>query len=482
MDKFFRIPFAQSGDKAAIPDPVDADGNVSYTQGFGFDYERQKTDPAHKNIPRDLTNGLYFAITTALAELQAQGAPDFITSALNGGAPYEYAVNAVVRYADDLYVSLVAANTALPSDATKWALVPTPARIQSAFNSSAIAGGTADALTGAFTPTIAALPAAPGTLSVFVRAGGANATTTPTFKADGTAAKTIVKGNNLPLIPGDIAGAGHWLELQFDATLDKYVLQNPAYGVSTSPSASIQGAFKNLAISATGANANVSVTADEIAVEDAGNGYRTLRAVALTIAGTSVGANGLDAGALAINTWYSLWVIWNGTTTAGLMSLSATAPTMPSGYTHKARVGWMRTDGTANEYPLRFFQVGRKVRFSVGGNVAGMPRMASGALGNVSTPTWSAVAVGAFVPPTAGVICVAALNGAAGVVVMAAPNTSFGGSASVTSNPPPLLSAATANSGTYYCPADMILEGANIYYAANAAACYLYCFGYEDNI
>jgi hypothetical protein len=230
MLKFFRLPFATTGDKTAVPDAVDTNGNVSYSQGYGFDYQRQKTDPAAKNIERDKMNQIFFDVTTAIAELQANGIPDFITTALNGGTAYSYAQYAVVKYSGDLYISLVAANTALPSDATKWALLPTPARIQGAFNSSAVAAGTADALTGAFSPAIAALPAAPGTLSVLVRAGSANTTTTPTFKADGTTAKTIVKGNNQPLAAGDIAGAGHWLDLQYDATLDKWVLQNPYLG------------------------------------------------------------------------------------------------------------------------------------------------------------------------------------------------------------------------------------------------------------
>ena len=232
MLKYFRFPFATTGDKTAVPDAVDSNGNVSYSQGYGFDYQRQKTDPAAKNIERDKMNQIFFDMTTAIAELQSQGVPDFITTALNGGTAYSYAQYAVVKYSGDLYISLVAANTALPSDATKWALLPTPARIQAAFNSSAVATGTADAILGAFTPAIAALPVAPGTLSVFVRAGAANTTTTPTFKADGTAAKTIVKGANQALVAGDIAGAAHWLELQYDATLDKWVLQNPAYGVN----------------------------------------------------------------------------------------------------------------------------------------------------------------------------------------------------------------------------------------------------------
>lgn len=234
MLKFFRLPFATTGDKTAVPDAVDSNGNVSYSQGYGFDYQRQKTDPAAKNIERDKMNQILFDITTAIAEIQSKGGADFITSALNGGTAYSYGQNAIVNYGGAWYISLVAANTALPTDATKWALLPTPALLQQAAFMSANAGGTVNAITAAFTPAIAALPAAPGTLSVFVRAAGANLTTTPTFKADALAAKNIVKGNNLPLQAGDIAGAGHWLELQYDATLDKWVLQNPAKGVAQS--------------------------------------------------------------------------------------------------------------------------------------------------------------------------------------------------------------------------------------------------------
>lgn len=235
MLKFFRLPFATIGDKTAVPDAVDSNGNVSYSQGYGFDYQRQKADPAAKNIERDKMNQILFDITTAIAEIQSQGAPDYITSALNGGTAYSYAQYAIVKYSGALYISLVAANTALPSDATKWALLPTPALLQQSAYMSANAAGTVDAITAAFTPAIAALPAAPSTLSVFVRATGANTSPTPTFKADGTAAKTIVKGNNVALLAGDIAGAGHWLELQYDPTLDKWVLQNPTHGFGGTP-------------------------------------------------------------------------------------------------------------------------------------------------------------------------------------------------------------------------------------------------------
>lgn len=93
----------------------------------------------------------------------------------------------------------------------------------------AVAGGTADAITADFTPNVSLTN---GT-TVIVRSGAANATTTPTFAPDGLTAKTIVKGNNLALAAGDIAGAGHWLEMTYDAALDKWVLQNPATGVTS---------------------------------------------------------------------------------------------------------------------------------------------------------------------------------------------------------------------------------------------------------
>ena len=70
----------------------------------------------------------------------------------------------------------------------------------------------------------------------------------------------------------------------------------------------------------------------------------------LTADVTSSGANGLDTGSIAANTWYYVWAIWNPSTTtdASLLSLSSTAPTMPSGYTKKRRVGSVRSDGSSD--------------------------------------------------------------------------------------------------------------------------------------
>lgn len=123
---YFRVPFAASGDILPIPEDAQGDGSVSYTEGFGFDYERNPaTDPAAKRIPRDQTNELYRAITEAIGQYQRFGFPEWITSADNDGAPYAYAEGSTVRYDDGstikVYGSLIDANTAVPgSDPTKW--------------------------------------------------------------------------------------------------------------------------------------------------------------------------------------------------------------------------------------------------------------------------------------------------------------------------------------------------------------------------
>ena len=94
---------------------------------------------------------------------------------------------------------------------------------------SAEAQGTADEMTASFNPTLKHLSSGK---TVLVRAKQKNTSKTPSFQADQTGVKEIVKGNNLPLEEGDIAGAGYWLELQYDEALDKWVLQNPAKGIS----------------------------------------------------------------------------------------------------------------------------------------------------------------------------------------------------------------------------------------------------------
>lgn len=86
--------------------------------------------------------------------------------------------------------------------------------------------------------------------------------------------------------------------------------------------------------------------------------YTLILTSPVTIDPGTTGANGLDTGSLANDTFYYAWVIANSSTnaTAGLLSASSTSPTMPSGYDRRRRVGAMLTDGSAALYRIRTVQ------------------------------------------------------------------------------------------------------------------------------
>lgn len=399
--------------------------------------------------------------------------------------------------------------------------LPQLGQLQSGAHISGTAGGTVDALTLTTTPLFVPGMLVDGT-RVLVQALGANTSASPTLAVGTTGVGYICKGTNNALLPGDIPGAEYWCDFVFDSSLGKWVLQNPAKGVNpqivggttgaipyqTGPSAtglsavgaagqflqstgggapvfasppSVTGAFKNLNLSTTGTSAPVTVTADEIVVSDGAGYYKTLSAVSLSVAGTSVGvANGLDAGSLATNQWYSVWVIWNGGTTAGLLSTSDTAPTPPSGYTFKARVGWMKTDGTGNKYPLGFTQRGRCAAYKVasGTNLTTPVVISAGVQGSISTPTFVSVSVlGESVPVTASSANVSASSTSQTIGV--APTSSFGASGSVTAKPPILCSFASSTANT---SGTILLSGANLYVYSDHADNRAFIHGWEDNL
>lgn len=93
---------------------------------------------------------------------------------------------------------------------------------------SAVASGTVNAITATFTKPVSL----EGGKQVKVRALGANTSATVTFNPNNLGAKPIVKGDGSALSVGDIASAGFWMTLIYDATLKKWILQNPATGVT----------------------------------------------------------------------------------------------------------------------------------------------------------------------------------------------------------------------------------------------------------
>jgi len=297
--------------------------------------------------------------------------------------------------------------------------------------------------------------------------------TTPMSAANGGTGAATLTANNVILGNGAAA-------VQFVApgTSGNALVSNGttwvAQGIASSPTST----RSKLMVQTTSGTA-ITVTADQLVLA-ATTAALTLSTVSVTISTATSGANGLDTGSIANNTWYSVWVIYNGTTTAGLLSTSATAPTLPVGYTYQARVGWVRY---ATAALARTLQYDNRVQYVVTAatQTPNIPIMASGSSGSVYTPTWTAVAWAAYAPSTAAALSLSL--GSINIVGLAilAPNNAYGAFSSQ-SNPPPL---GTQASNYAYAPTvatDMIVESANVYWASNAAQGFLLCRGWIDNL
>jgi hypothetical protein len=102
--------------------------------------------------------------------------------------------------------------------------------IQSSALVSATAGGTADAITAAFTPAITELT---NDMVLHVSGVALNTVSNPTFTPNSgvIAAATIVKGNDKSLLDGDLEISAI---LKWNAGVGKWILLNPNYGVHPS--------------------------------------------------------------------------------------------------------------------------------------------------------------------------------------------------------------------------------------------------------
>lgn len=125
--------------------------------------------------------------------------------------------------------------------------------------------------------------------------------------------------------------------------------------ITTGTKQSVQAATRNLLIknNATNPNYQLDITADQIIVEDTSGNQLRLDSFSKTLDITASGANGLDTGAEASDTWYHIWAIAKSDgTQASLLSTSATTPTMPSGYTYKGYLGAERNNGSSNFWKI----------------------------------------------------------------------------------------------------------------------------------
>jgi len=228
---------------------------------------------------------------------------------------------------------------------------------------------------------------------------------------------------------------------------------------------------------ATTPNTQVDVASNFVQLANyAGSGLAFTRSnVSVVINAATTGANGLDTGSLAASTWYYVWLIDNGANTAGLLSLSATAPSFPSGYVYACRWGAVRT--SASSVFLRTLQKGAKANYVVTAstNTSTLPLIGNG----TATTT---IATLPFIPPTAAqisfVMSQSNINGCA-----LNPNSTYGVLTSA-SNPAYVSVGGQGGVTSSYSaiPATFTLESANVYYTAGDGTCYIRAYGWTDNV
>ena len=359
-------------------------------------------------------------------------------------------------------------------------------------------GGSANALTATLLPAPTALAAGQVVEGIVL---ATNTSTTVTLTVGALAAKNVTREAASSLLVGDLVAAAV-VRFVYDGT-EFQLTTTPATSLATftgdtgsggkqglvpAPSAGsaalgellgaggafvlpkFGGAYRGLKVTVTG-NTTAMIAAVGLTVFDGSGNVFPLVGVSLTNTNSGTGANGLDTGTIATSTWYNLFVIYNPTTgtVASLLSLSATAPTLPSGYTYFYRVGALRNAASGGYW--RTIQYGAQATIAIGTNPTSPPTVASGGASYLT-----AAPVGSFVPPTAlgiNVILYTASGSNSNAAV--APNASYSTPAGTlyfnNGGNTPITIAESAM---------IVLESTNIYYGASSGA--LYCNGWVDNL
>lgn len=195
----------------------------------------------------------------------------------------------------------------------------------------------------------------------------------------------------------------------------------------TPSSENVLAPHKNLIVKYVSAT-TVDIDADTVVIFNAAGYARKFTSINLTVDITASGANGLDTGAEGSSTWYHLWVIaqQNGTV-AGLLSASATAPTLPADYLFYGYVGAVYNNSSSNF--VAFYQRGDGLTSDV---------TAGAALSGGTQTSYTTVSLAAYVPITAK--CVDIFIGV----------NASSGTAEVTNYVAPAGSGTTATYGVFF--------------------------------
>jgi hypothetical protein len=448
---------------------------VPYAPGFSFT-GYQTANPADP-LPGPMVDNELFdlqettdSLIAALAQIQrSDGAlqngivtTESLAVELIGGlkpptawvTAHAYAISATVFNGPKLYICAIAHTSgtfATDLAAGKWVQLAdfTPTGVTPASSVSFIPGSTGLVATDIQASTVelktyidaltvskanASALGALAALNIVDTAHIADAAVTLAKLADAAALSVTGRDSNTTGARGDIVAAADGYVLRRNGTTLGFgqvatagIADAAVTPVKQSSAGGIGGAYSKLAVKVT-SNTALTVTADYLSVFDASGNMKVLTNVNVTI---DLASGGLDTGTEAASTFYFVHVFFNGSTVTGRVSASATAPTYPSGYTFRARVGAVRNDGSSNLW--RSVQYNRRAQLVIGTNPVSTPIMVSGATGtwSVVSPVLASVSVAAFVPATAASIRLTVGNTygstANNAAVVVAPNTAWGG-------------------------------------------------------
>lgn len=430
--KFFRAPFATTGDKVAIPDDVQPSGAISYSQGFGPDYERNPaTDPLAKRVPRDETNQYLFDITSNLRQYQINGFPEWVTSAQNGGAPLSYALNSYVRHNGggtwQVYYAKIDGATLEPGLAAGWEAqwtlaggtdIATLKASQAETNE-----GTGTKLTGAVEVVRAAREGrwlymgigawdgvaptqlnltVPGAAAFSQVAGSTLSFSVPTqntggavtLKVGAAAPIGLVNYDGSALAAGDLQPGGVYVA-DVAVGAGAYRLRTMTATALSRYAAAGDGAIFGYFATNTVGNLNTHITFSVGNCRDSTNARSIPRTAPITkalnaqwAAGNGNGGRDQVTAPAANETWHAFAILNDATQVTDLLfSKSLAAPTLPGGYTFFRRVFSFILDASANI--RQFFHFGDYVALKTRGAewAATTNGVATGTLRSVGIPT-----------------------------------------------------------------------------------------------
>lgn len=391
---YFDVPFAFSGDKTSIPDPLQVGGTVSFTEGWNYNYQRNlSTDPAALPIDRSTTNWLFMQITQALQALQQAGVPEFITAANNGGSTFSYGKGSVVLWSASgnapftKYVNLTAGNTATPSASdpqgltsgwqvvvdpistaaqagtgTDDASIMTPLKVASqvalrallagsssqVFNvgpatslthapeasqvqANAFCYGVAGGTANALTVTLSPAPTAlTDGMIICVRTVAAN-TQGVTLAVNGIAAVTVETLAQQALIGGEFVANG-FAVFAYSSAQSKFILLESSGGFSSQ--APLMGEAMGVKAQVTAVSTSVAYTAKQIIVRNPTTGAtQLLTSFAKTLNVSGTGAGGMDTGAAPTSGYVAVYAGWGQTPGAVIFGQNATSSAASEQYT-----------------------------------------------------------------------------------------------------------------------------------------------------